>query len=79
MTVSVPVCLGVRRPSGIRHPFFFLLEIYIRQLRVSYFVTPSLTRGWVCNLLYNCLWALPEQSLLSSSSAELNGHILLSH
>jgi hypothetical protein len=29
---------------------FFLLEIFIRQLQVSYFVAPSLTRGRVCNL-----------------------------
>jgi hypothetical protein len=36
-----------------------------------YFVVPSLTRGRVCNLLLNCVWALPEQSLLSRSPAEL--------
>jgi hypothetical protein len=30
---------------------FFLLEIFIRKLRVCYFVAPSLTRGRVCNLL----------------------------
>jgi hypothetical protein len=38
-------------PSGTRNQFFFLLEIFFRQLRVYYFVAPSLTRGWVCNLL----------------------------
>jgi hypothetical protein len=32
-------------------PFFFLLEIFFRQLRVCYFVAPSLTRGRICNLL----------------------------
>jgi hypothetical protein len=32
---------------------------------------PSLTRGRVYNLLYNCFWALPEQSLLGRSPAEL--------
>jgi hypothetical protein len=69
-TVSRPVCLGVRHPSGIRDQFFFLLEISFRQLRVCYFVAPSLTRGRVCNLLYNWLWVLPEQSLLGPSSAE---------
>jgi hypothetical protein len=58
--------------------FFFLLEIFIGQLWVCYFVAPSLTRGWVCNLLYNCFWSLPEQSLLSQISAELS-HILLSY
>jgi hypothetical protein len=31
--------------------FFFPLEIFFRQLRVCYFVAPSLTRGQVCNLL----------------------------
>jgi hypothetical protein len=50
-TVSRPVCPGVRRPSGTSDQFFFLLEIFFRQLRVCYFVTPSLTRGRVCNLL----------------------------
>jgi hypothetical protein len=70
-TVSRPVCLGVRRPSGTCDQFFFRLEISFRQLRVCYFVAPSLTRGRVCNLLYNCFWALSEQSLLSRSPAEL--------
>jgi hypothetical protein len=70
-TDSRPVCPGVRRPSGTRDQFFFLLEISFRQLRVCYFVAPSLTRGRVCNLLYNCFWPLPEQSLLGQSPAEL--------
>jgi hypothetical protein len=50
-TVNQSVRLGVRHPSGIRDQFPFLLEIFFRQLRVSYFVAPSLTRGRVCNLL----------------------------
>jgi hypothetical protein len=50
-TVSRPVRLGVRRPSGTRDQFLYLLEIVFRQLRVCYFVAPSLTRGWMCNLL----------------------------
>jgi hypothetical protein len=50
-----------------------------RQLRVCYFVVPSLTRGRVCNLLYNCLWSLPEQSLLGSKSRRTHGHVLLYH
>jgi hypothetical protein len=70
-TVSRPVCLGVRHPSGTRDQFFILLEISFRQLRVCYFVAPSLTRGRVCNLLFNCFCALPEQSLLGRSPAEL--------
>jgi hypothetical protein len=69
-TVSRPVCLGVRRPSGTCDRFFFLLKISLRQLRVCYFVAPSLTRGRVCNLLYNCFWASPENSLLGRSPAE---------
>jgi hypothetical protein len=53
-TVSRPVSLGVRRPSENRDQSFFLLEISSRQLRVCNFVAPSLTRGQVCNLVYNC-------------------------
>jgi hypothetical protein len=63
---------------GTRDQFVFLLEISFRQLQVCYFVAPSLTRARVCNLLYNCFWALPEQSLLVRNPAEL-GHILLFH
>jgi hypothetical protein len=70
-TVSRPVRLGVRRPSGTTDQFFFLLEISFRQPRVCYFVAPSLTGGRVCSLLYNCFWALPEKSLLARSPAEL--------
>jgi hypothetical protein len=70
-TVSRPVFLGASHPSGTRDQYFFFLDISFRQLRVCYFVAPSLTRGLVCNLLYNCFWALPEQSLLGQSSAEL--------
>jgi hypothetical protein len=58
-------------PSGTRDKFFFLLEIFFRQLWVCYFVAPSMTWGRVCNLLYNCFCALPEQSLLGRSPAEL--------
>jgi hypothetical protein len=78
-TVSRPVCLGVRHPSGTCDQFFVLLEISFRPLRVCNFVAPSLTRGWICNLLYNCFWVLPEQSLLGRSSRRTHGHILLSH
>jgi hypothetical protein len=78
-TVSRTVCPGVRRPSGTCDQFFFRHEISFRQLRLWYFVAPSLTRGWVCNLLLNCFWVLPEQSFSSQSSAELTVHILMSH
>jgi hypothetical protein len=69
--VSGPVCPGVEHPSGTRDQIFVLLEFFFRQLRVCYFVAPSLTRGRVCNLLLNCFWALREQSLLGWSPAEL--------
>jgi hypothetical protein len=59
-TVSWPVRLGVRHPSGTRDQFLFLLEIFFRQLRGCYFVAPFLTRGRVCNLLL--WWSLPAQS-----------------
>jgi hypothetical protein len=70
-TVSRPVCPGVRRLSGTCDQFFFRHEISCRQLRLCYFVAPSLTRGRVCHLLLNFFWVLPEQSLLSRSPAEL--------
>jgi hypothetical protein len=73
-----PVCLGVRHLSGTCDLFFFLLEISFIQLRVCYFIAPSLTRERVCNLLYNCFWALPEQSLLGRSPVELTA-IFYSH
>jgi hypothetical protein len=50
-TVSRPVRLGVTHPSGTSDQFVFLLEILFRQLRICYFVAPSLTRGRVRNLL----------------------------
>jgi hypothetical protein len=57
--VSRPVSLAVRHPSGARDQFFFLLEIFFTQLRVCYFVAPSLTSGRV---IYCCCWSLPAQS-----------------
>jgi hypothetical protein len=50
-TVTRPVRVSVRHLSGTCDQFFFLLEIFFRQLRVCYFVAPSLTRGRVFNLL----------------------------
>jgi hypothetical protein len=76
---SRPVCLGVRRPSGTRDQFFFLLGIFFRQLRVCYFVVPSLTRGRVCNSLYNCFWAFARAVTLRAKSRRTHGNILLSH
>jgi hypothetical protein len=50
-TINRSVRLDVRRPSGTRVQFFFLLEICFQTVTVCYVVTPSLTRGRVCNLL----------------------------
>jgi hypothetical protein len=72
-TVSQPVCLGVRRPSGTRDQFFFLVEISFRLLRVCYFVEPSLTRGRACIL------SLARAVTLMSKPRRTHGHILLSH
>jgi hypothetical protein len=78
-TATRPICLGVRHPSGTRDQFFFLLEISFRQLRVCYFVAPSLIRGWVCNLLVQLLLGLARAVTLGSKSHRTHGHILLSH
>jgi hypothetical protein len=51
MTISRPVSLGVRRPSGTRDQFFFFLRFSFRQCSLL-FLVPSLTRGLVCNLLF---------------------------
>jgi hypothetical protein len=78
-TVSRPVCPGVRRPYGTRDQFFFLLEISFRQLRLCYFVAPSLTRGRVCTLLAQFLLGLSRAVTLGSKSHRTHGHILLPH
>jgi hypothetical protein len=77
--VSRPVCPSVRRPSGTRDQFFFLLWISFRQLRLCYFVAPSLTRGRVCNLLVQLLLGLARAVTLGPKSRRTPGHILLSH
>jgi hypothetical protein len=59
-----------------RDQFFFLLEIFFRQLRVCYFVSPSLMRGRVCNLLL--LQGLVSTVALQSESHGTQDHILLS-
>jgi hypothetical protein len=79
LTVSRSVCPGVRRPYGTRDQFFFLLEIFFRQLTLYYFVTPSLTRGRICNLLVQLLLGLARAVTLGSKSRRTHGHILLFH
>jgi hypothetical protein len=70
--VEVEVEVNLRPTVSRPDKCFFLLEISFRQLRVRYFVAPSLTRRWVCNLTLQLrFWALPEQSLLGRSLAEL--------
>jgi hypothetical protein len=48
-----------------RDEFFFLLEIFFRQLRVCYFVAPSLTRRRICYLLLLLVLASANRSDLS--------------
>jgi hypothetical protein len=78
LTVSRPVRLGVRRPSGTRDQFFFLLEMSFKQLRVCYFVSPSLTRGRACKLLVQLLLGLARAVTLGSKSRRTHGDVLLS-
>jgi hypothetical protein len=58
---SRPIRPGIRHPSGSRNQFFLLLKIFFRQLRVCYFVAPSLMRERVCNLLLLLVLASADQ------------------
>jgi hypothetical protein len=73
--VSLSVCPGVSPPSGPVTNFSFFLKFF-RQLEICYFVAPSLTRGWVCNLLL--LLGLATAAPLWSESLRTQNHILLS-
>jgi hypothetical protein len=70
-TVSRPVSLGIGPSFGTLDQSLSCSSSFVWQLRRSAFNASSLTRKRVCNFLYNCFWALPEQSHLSRSPTEL--------
>jgi hypothetical protein len=55
------------------------LLLSIWRLRVSWYGAPSLTWGWVGNLLVQFLLGLARAVILGSKSPRTHGHILLSH
>jgi hypothetical protein len=73
-TVSQPVRLGIGPPFGIFDQILSCSSAFVWQLRRFAINESSLTRKRVCNFLYNCFWALPEQSHLSPSPTELTVH-----
>jgi hypothetical protein len=71
-TVSRPVCLGMKHPSGAYDQIF----ITVRQLRVCSCGALSLTRGRVCRL--QLLLAHASAVILGSESRGTRDRILLS-
>jgi hypothetical protein len=55
------------------------LLLSVWQLRVSCCGAPSLTRGWICNLLVQLLLGLARAITLGSKHLRTHDHILLSH